>query len=300
MRNRKIPYLCGGTFFFLLVQAKKPRAKAREREKGVSDGLKDPAMMNGLIQAITGNNNYIYEDSLKKNTSQFRECKIDGSAYIPFNDTATANAYDYEIINNYDVSLSRMQKFTDDFLNPAKGAWLVHVLLDVIEHDTDIENDALFYVQHNGKFLSKIDLQTTTHFELQPFLVGVVHYILMNRSDNISGQDTLDEWGVKKSKRSERKLKSSFSLGFFQSATVDWCTPSEHNIQIEKDKIDEEQECDAKYIETETVDNSTNKPGENDVKATNQSIFINNGNGVQIGINYGTINVPLHKMDNDR
>ena len=44
MENKKIPYLCGGTLFFLLVQAKKPRAKAREREKGVSlrsDVLRD-------------------------------------------------------------------------------------------------------------------------------------------------------------------------------------------------------------------------------------------------------------------
>lgn len=48
-----------------LVRAKKPRAKAREREKGVADGLKDPTMMGGLIRAITGNDTYVYEKSLK-------------------------------------------------------------------------------------------------------------------------------------------------------------------------------------------------------------------------------------------
>lgn len=94
MENKKIPYLCGGTLFFLLVQAKKPRVRAREREKGISDNLSDPAMMGGLIQAVTGDASYAYKDSLKKNTSQFRECRINGSVYIPFNDPITVNGYD--------------------------------------------------------------------------------------------------------------------------------------------------------------------------------------------------------------
>lgn len=101
---------------------KKPRAKAREREQGKADGLKDPAMMEGLIQAITGNNTYAYADSLKKNTSQFRECRIDGSTYIPFNDPATASGYDYAVTNSYNSVLYRMRMFTEDFLNPAKAA----------------------------------------------------------------------------------------------------------------------------------------------------------------------------------
>ncbi len=83
--KQKIPYLCGGTLFFLLVQAKKPRAKARERKKRISDGLKDPTMMNGLIRAITGNSGYFYAESLKKNTSQFREYRIDVNVYMSCN-----------------------------------------------------------------------------------------------------------------------------------------------------------------------------------------------------------------------
>lgn len=76
MENKKIPYLCGGTLFFLLVQAKKPRAKAREREKGAVDGLKDPAMMGGLILAITGNKAYAYSESLKKILPNFVSAKL--------------------------------------------------------------------------------------------------------------------------------------------------------------------------------------------------------------------------------
>ena len=37
----KIPYLCGGIFFGLLLQARKNRSKARDKQKGGSDGLSD-------------------------------------------------------------------------------------------------------------------------------------------------------------------------------------------------------------------------------------------------------------------
>lgn len=299
MENKKIPYLCGGTLFFLLVQVKKPRAKAREREKGTADGLKDPAMMEGLIKAISGSNAYTYADSLKKNTSQFRECKVDGSVYIPFNDPTTAKGYDYEITNSYDAVLSRMHRFAEDFLNPAKAAWFVRVLLDVIDQDAGIGDDAHFCVQSDGTFLSKSDLLSTMHFELQPFLVGVVHYILMNRSDNISGQDTLDAWGIKGSERSERKLRKEFSLGASRTVDVDWLNFDRETVSNDTDETDDEPVINAQFVETEVVEEYTDETERDKINAASQSIFINNGNGVQIGVNYGTINLSSHNINKD-
>ena len=298
MGNKKVPYLCGGTLFFLLVQAKKPRAKAREREKGISDGLKDPAMMEGLIQAITGNNTFAYVESLKKNTSQFRECRIDGSTYIPFDDPATASGYDYDVINNYDAALSRMVTFADKFLNPAKAAWLVRVLLDVIDQDADIGDEARFCVLPDGTFLSKSDVLSEMHFGLQPFLIGIIHYILMNRSDNISGQDTLDAWGIKVSERSERKLRKEFSLGTSRTVAVDWFKFDSETVSEDTGEVDE-LDIDAEFVEAEVVEECTDETEKGRINATSQSVFINNGNGIQIGINYGTINLPSHKTDKD-
>lgn len=293
MANKKIPYLCGGTLFFLLVQAKKPRAKAREREKGVADGLKDPAMMGGLIRAITGNDTYVYEESLKKNTSQFRECKIDGSTYIPFNDPATANSYDYEIVNEYDTVLSRICVFADDFLDQTKAAWLVRVLLDVIEQDSGIKQDAYFCIQRDGSYVSKAKVLSNTHFEFQPFLVGIIHYILKNRSDNISGQETLEVWGTKASERSERKLNPNFSLGAHRKIEVEWYIPTEVETPVEETKTDRLQEDETDYGKTEIIDDCSE---EAQSKAANQTVFINSGSGIQIGVNYGTINLPSHRQ----
>ena len=301
MENKKIPYLCGGTLFFLLVQAKKPRAKAREREKGVKDGLKDPAMMDGLLRAITGNSGYTYADSLKKNTSQFRECRIDGSVYIPFNDPATASAYDYEVKNSYVTVLSRMSRFSEEFVNPAKASWLIRVLLDVIDQDAGIGDETHFYIQSDGTFISKTDVLFEMHFELQPFLVGIIHYILMNRSDNISGQDTLEDWGTKASERSERKLKKDFSLGKSRTATIDWYTSSEPAGSLETAESEDEPSEDKEYIDAEVVDGESSGAADNQKKQEGQSVTIiqQQTNVMQFGeksvslVNNGTINIDL-------
>lgn len=299
MDNKKIPYLCGGTLFFLLVQARKTRAKAREREKGVSDGLKDPAMMEGLLQAITGSNEYAYPASLKKNTSEFRECRIDGSAYIPFNDPTTASGYDYNVKNNYHSVLLRMNRFTETFLDPAKAAWLVRVLLDVIEQDTGIDSAAHFYVQSDGSFLSKSDMVSANHFELQPFLVGVVHFILTERSDNASGKDTLEEWGIKASDRSERKLRKEFPLGKTRATVVDWYKSEEATIDACSESTDR-LDSDTDPIDAEVIDDDSDTAG-SPQKQDGQSVIViqQQTNVVQYGdksisfVNNGTINIDL-------
>ena len=295
MMNKKIPYLCGGTLFFLLVQAKKSRTKAREREKGISDGLQDPAMMEGLIQAITGNSSYAYFESFKKSTSQFRECRTDGGMYIPFHNSATASGYDYDITNRYTSVLLRMNKFVEDFLDPAKATWLVRVLLDVIDQDTGISDDDHFYIHSDGTSLSKSDMLSEVRFELQPFLVGVVHYILTNRRDNLAGKDTLENWGTKAGARSERKLKSDFSLGNSRTATVIWYRPDTANVSEDRD----EPEPTSEYTKAEVVEEHTDASKQDENRTMNQSVFINNGSGIQIGINYGTIDLA-HRKENDK
>lgn len=300
MENIKIPYLCGGTLFFLLVQSRKPRAKAREREKGVSDGLKDPAMMEGLLQAITGSSEYAYPASLKKNTSEFRECRINGSTYISFDDPVTASGYDYVVKNSYHSALLRMNSFVEVFLDPTKAAWLVRVLLDVIEQDTGIDDNDPFYVQFDGSFLSKSELISMSHLTLQPFLVGVVHYILMKRNDNISGKDTLEEWGTKASERAERKLKKDFSLGKTRTTVVDWYRFEEEPVVNACSETVDRPDSYTAPIEAEVVDNESNAADDSsEQKGQSVTVIQQQTNVVQYGdksislVNNGTINIDL-------
>ena len=295
MGDKKIPYLCGGTLFFLLVQTKKPRTNAREREKGIKDHLTDPEMMEGLIHAITGHCTHANGGSLKKDTSRFRECQINGSASIPINDQAVVSSFDYDIKNNYNIALLRMMKFAEDFLNPQKAAWLVRVLLDVIEQDSGIEEETPLYIQQNGESIPKSELHKVAPIKFQPFLTGVLHYILKYRPDNISGQPTLDILGVKES-GNERRLRDDLLLGSHRTVDVDWCALTEYDALSEDPTIDEEQNDEPEYAEAEIVDECSPKT---ETKTTNQSIFINSGSGVQIGVNYGTINLSPRQNTKD-
>ena len=54
MTPTKIPHLCGGTFFDLLLEARKPRIKVRNTGKGGTDGLSDTDIFRALIEVVTG------------------------------------------------------------------------------------------------------------------------------------------------------------------------------------------------------------------------------------------------------
>ena len=54
-------YLCGGTFFCLLLEARKTRANARKRQNGTTDGLSDQDVLKGLIYIVTGDQISFFE-----------------------------------------------------------------------------------------------------------------------------------------------------------------------------------------------------------------------------------------------
>lgn len=54
MTQKKIPYLCGGILFSLILQARKTRTKARDKFNSGSDGLNDTDVMMGLVEVVTG------------------------------------------------------------------------------------------------------------------------------------------------------------------------------------------------------------------------------------------------------
>lgn len=289
MGNKKIPYLCGGTLFFLLVQAKKQRNKAREREKGQSDGLSDLNIMEGLIEVVTGSQSTAYSDSLKKNTSQFRECIINSSTYIPFEDVAIKSRFDEEIRHDYKVVLVRMNTFLEKFFDRSRIEWVVQVLLHVLDLDVDIIDTDVFYAQSNGEPLSRDSLLQLSKIEVQAFFLGILHFIIMKRSGkNTLGKETLDSWGVKNPKR-ERKLKDNFSFHKKFNALFLWSEVSGMNVDKES-----RGHVHSEFVESEYLDDETNfkeQTQKQESVMTNQVVFINNGGGPQFMNNYASINI---------
>ena len=198
MTSSNYPKLCGGTFFFFFLQALRQRMKAREHYKGESDGLKDPNVLIGLIKVI--NPNYVAPagDALKTKTNDFKSCKLSKGEYLPFGNTPEIEEFDHRVQNNYSSALSAMSGFVEQFLETGtavkKDEHLVKALIDLIQQDVSILGDEEFYILENGKKIKKAALGDFVNVCLPAFLLGVWHYVVVNRKDNQVGQDTYNQW----------------------------------------------------------------------------------------------------------
>lgn len=157
--------------------------------------------------------------------------------------------------------------------------------MDVISEDKGITENTLLYIQSDGVPLSVSDILLKKRFELQPFLIGILHFVLMHRTDNIFGQATLEKWGIKKSERSERKLRDDFSLGVSRTAEVDWLTSDDIKQKepaITADNTTEQQAEEYETVDAETV--SAQEETQQQGNVVNQTLysakFMNFGNGV--------------------
>ena len=198
MAEKKVPYLCGGVMFFLLTQATYPKGTARDHRSGISDDHSNPLLMKDFIYTFTGETFY----GADKDTSMYLNCDSEGTVNLPFNNIAIVTTYDNLIRERFPDALKRMVEFVEWHINPELNTWLVRALLEIIENDEEIPESALFCIRSNGEFVSKASIRRMTEFEIQPFLVGVLHYVLLYRREkNSLGVDTLDSFSVKKTRK---------------------------------------------------------------------------------------------------
>ncbi len=286
MTNTNNPYLCGGIFFVLLLQAKRLRYKARDKFQGGTDGLNDTDVMKGLINVVTGQAVDPYNDSFKKNTSEYKSCKYNGGTYIPFNEVSTISSFDNAVKNKYSDTLDRMSEFTNEYLiveNSEKREWLIKALLDVIEHDVEIKDGDLFYVCRSGDAVSKSVLSQISNIEFEPFLVGVLHYILLNRTINTLGRSTFEFWHTRQSPHSEWNFVSDIGSRIIRSITVIMMAVKKENYSdfTENKEAASEPEI---IIEDATTQSST----QNITQIVNNPTIVNQ---------YGEKNIHIDRVD---
>lgn len=202
MPESNIPYLCGGIFFDLLQQAQLSREKVHDKHDGGTDGMSDVDMMKKLIYVVTGQPHDPYEATFQKTVSQYKSCQSNGGVYIPITNVATISSFDDSIKNKNSDALKRMSEFVDDFIEAEKAKWLVSALLEIIDHDDGIKLTDVFYA-FPDKTSTKKELLKAESFELQPFLLGVLHYIVVNRKKNKLGRATFESMHKKAGKNRE-------------------------------------------------------------------------------------------------
>lgn len=198
MDSNEYPRLCGGTFFTLILQALRQRMNAREHYSGDSDGLSDPEVLVGLLRVI----NSAYEDpgkeKLKTIANNYKRCDTSTSTYLPFGDDQVINAFDKTVRTDYQLALNRMIEFANKFLDIGepvhKDVSLVRALIDLIQQDQSINEDDEFYIEPNGQIKKKTAFGGLKEVCLPSFLLGVWHYVVVNRKDNSVGKETYDVW----------------------------------------------------------------------------------------------------------
>lgn len=250
MSKQKSTFLCGGVLFFMLRKATYPNGSARDHRDGIKDEHKAPDLMRDLIYTFSGSKCY----GSKKDTSNYRECKSEGTGNVPFNDLSIISAYESTVKNRYREAVERMREFCHRHINPAMNEWLVRALLEVIEFDGEITDSDSFYVLGDGSCMDRAAIKKEGRYELEPFLVGVLYFILKYRyGKNSLGADTLDFYGDKKS-YNERVHKGNAGQRITRKLNVMLYEPPADDNEADADNSEEpEEEMESEMIQ-EDVD----------------------------------------------
>ena len=206
MAKSSVPHLCGGILYCLLLEARKPRRKARNKLKGGTDGLTAPDVFAGLIHVVTGENESLYKTStLEKCASDYKKCQTSTGDYVPFTKPGTASAFDSAIKRKDPDLLQRMSGFIEEYLNVTKCEWLVRTIIETIQGDKEIPDSTEFAIDYDC-YIQKRELHTARKVALYPFMLSVLRYVLLHCPDAESGRATFEAWYTQSSPRAEWKL----------------------------------------------------------------------------------------------
>ena len=212
MTPDNIPHLCGGLFFALLLEAKKPRRKAKNKLKGGTDGLNNPNVYAGLINVVLGEGFY-GDSTLEKAASNYKNCKESKGSYVPFTEPATISAFHSAVTKKDPNILKRMSGFVEQYLNATKCCeWLAPALIELMQKDENIDQAQLIAI--NTTESRRIDeLHLAECIQLQPFLISVLDLVMQYSPDAESGRSTFETLYSQSGKKNEWKYREDNILG---------------------------------------------------------------------------------------
>lgn len=243
MTNNEKIRLCGGTFFTLLLEARKPRYGVREHYMGDTDGLSEPESLIGLSKVIVPDFQEPLESmmkTIKGNTFDYKSCKNKGGTYFPFSDRTALKVFNQRISDNYSEALNAMIAFCEEYLHmkdtTKKDETLVKALVELIDKDETILSEQPFYVCENGDTLSKEQIIRKTDFCFQAFLLGVFHFTVMRKEAATIGRDTYDTWCPPKG-GAPRVYEGDMGEGISHQILLSYASVAE---SIEPEEVDDE------------------------------------------------------------
>ena len=200
MGEMNIPFLCGGTFYILLLQALKKDRRIRLNDldgyKAKEKAINDVTCLKGLVRTFYDFNEHFSDSTFTAHKHQYKLCEKNSTDWLQFENQYLVDAYDKKIRGNYALALEEMDSFIDAFIDDGDlGKKLVRALLEVIDLDRTIDDDAEFVVQAGGRVIDKKGLLKLSNIGARPFLLSVWHFIITKRgSENTLGTETVGQW----------------------------------------------------------------------------------------------------------
>ena len=194
MANTDNPYLCGGTFLAQILRARKSPELPAYYNKNKKESLSEQETFRRLI-SIYHMAEFSSCSSLKTYTSQFKSCTNSLESFALFSDSDVKREFDSDVRSADSSALTMMSDFVHKFIDTEKYIQLVRCLLDMIENDSTIAPNTPLYILENTESVTKAEINNMQVFMIEPFLLGIWHYIIMNRSDsNEKGASTYRQW----------------------------------------------------------------------------------------------------------
>lgn len=253
-----IPYLCGGLFFLLLVEAKATSRPQRDSLDGVKDSVSQKNMLAGLIQQFNSGFKIPTQGrAFDSDQSDYRSCKKNSGSYLPFDNDKFISAYDKKVRENFSTAWATMNDYATYYLNagsPEIMQWLGQALLTYLDGDAMDEDERLYYCDGG---ITKAHLLSLDYVCIPSLILAMWHYILNNRPNNKDGRPTFEAWNTKVGEKGDKwdftsDIGKSYPKRVEFGMEPDKVEADETDIVIEAEEVHDEprvEDYDASFVD---------------------------------------------------
>jgi len=261
------------------LQAAKPEIFERATY-GKSSQFSESDVFEALIKITVP----AYSKGDKSTISTYKSCE---SSRVQILNQANIKSFDERVRTDYNAPLAQMMQLLNQFIDvDNQGGWLVKAILELVGEDATIPDSASFLAMPDGSALTKAGLRIASDICLPSLLLGIWHYVVMNRPDNTIGKATYNEWcPPAKMSNSKRLFVSNIGGGITRKL----------NITMEPEFTDAPE---ADVVEAEIVDDAEDQepappPTNPSSTPAASTIFIHTGgNGTQF-TNSGAMTINI-------
>ena len=190
------PYLCGGTFFDLILQARSKRRHSTSN-KITNKKNRECDCLLSLINIYHDIENDSFSDStLLSNTSLYKRSSLPSKNWMFFSDKKAINKFNNQFNNNYFIVYKKMYDFCIEYGLDKEMNWLVSACLELISLDDTIADKDVFRLGEHYATYTKRQLLSLNEILFEPFMLSVWHYIVTKRPEtsNEKGLQTYKHW----------------------------------------------------------------------------------------------------------